>query len=83
MHQLEKLKKMEMIAIAAAAFIILLALVKKSFFLGSLSLWIVIASLAIQGVYEAQTGRGPEALKQWVRCGLLLLLSILFLISRS
>lgn len=83
MHQLEKLKKMELIFIGAATLIMLLALIKKSFFLGTLSLWIVIASLAIQGVYEAQTGRGPEAVKHWARCGILLFLSIIFLISRS
>ena len=82
MHQLEKLKRLEAAAIGLSALILLAALFKKSIFLGHLSLWVLVASMAIEGNLYFQTGNKLEAIKHWGRCAILLLLSILFLSQR-
>ncbi|WLV24250.1 hypothetical protein QR721_11470 [Aciduricibacillus chroicocephali] len=82
MHQFAKLKRMELITLAAAAFLLLVAFLKKSFLFGTFTIWLVAASILIEGLCAAHTGRKQDALKNWVCSGILLLLSILMLISR-
>jgi len=82
MHQFAKLKRMELITLAVAAFLILIAFLKKSFLFGTFAIWLIAASILIEGLCAAQTGRSQDALKNWVCSALLLLLSILLMISR-